>query len=58
MEPEEPEDDGNDDECLDDGDAIDTDEDMDDNICTCSTMRGRIKGADSTINAIPRTTVQ
>ena len=24
----------------------------------CSTMRGRIKGADSTINAIPRTTVQ
>ena len=34
MEPEEPEDDGNDDECLDDGDAIDTDEDMDDNICT------------------------
>ena len=30
MEPEEPEDDGNDDECLDDGDAIDSDDDMDD----------------------------
>ena len=27
-------------------------------MCICSTMRGRIKGADSTINAIPRTTVQ
>ena len=25
MEPEEPEDDGNDDECLDDGDAVDSD---------------------------------